>query len=382
MTTHSITTSSQPRHRDYALVVLIALAARALTLFIAAAARFGSAANGSLGSTDIVSLLVNWDSGWYLRIVRTGYATLALPGDEAGAMPHAFFPVFPLAVRAVAAATRLDPVTAGVLLATLLFVGAACLVYAYARDLALPREAALAAVLLLCCAPHSFIFSAFYAESAFLFLLAAAMLALRQHRFVLAGLMAALLSGTRPNGVLFVVFALAWTLRNAGWRALAMPWTHPQPALTILLAPLGLVAYWWFCYLTTGDAFAQKTAVTHGWYWAVDWPWQNLLHHLAGSSTDRFWAAGSLLYFAASLLLLRYRMFEEFAYCLASFLLVWSNVQPASLLRYGVVLFPIFIALARACAGRPLLLATVAAGFAAINGLLAAGFALGWRIAV
>jgi hypothetical protein len=382
VTQTSISTPSQPRHRDYALVVLIALASRALTLLIAAAARFGSAPDGRLGSSDLASLLVNWDSGWYLRIIRTGYATLDLPGDLAGAMPHAYFPVFPLAVRAFAAATALDPVVAGVLLASLFFVGATCLVYAYARDLALSRETALAAVLLLCCAPHSFVFSALYAESTFLFLLAGAMLALRQRRFVLAGLMAALLSGTRPNGVLFVVFALGWTLRSAGWRALAMPWTHPWPALTIVLAPLGLVAYWWFCYLTTGDAFAQRTAVMHGWYWAADWPWQNLLRHLGGSSTDRFWAAGSLLYFAASLLLLRYRMFEEFAYCLASFLLVWSIVQPASLLRYGVVLFPIFVALARACAGRPLLLAMVAAGCAAINGLLAAGFALGWRLAV
>jgi hypothetical protein len=152
--------------------------------------------------------------------------------------------------------------------------------------------------------------------------------------------------------------------------------------LTLVLAPLGLIAYWWFCYLTTGDAFAQKTAVTHGWYWAVDWPWQNLLRHLQGSSTDRFWALGSLLYFAASLLLLRYRMFEEFAYCLASFLLVWSNVQPASLVRYVIVLFPIFVVLARASAGRPLLLATIAGGFAAINGLLTVAFVLQWRIAV
>jgi di/tricarboxylate transporter len=75
-------------------------------------------------------------------------------------------------------------------------------------------------------------------------------------------------------------------------------------------------------------------------------------------------------------------MVAEFALCCTSFLLFWINVLPASMIRYAVVLFPIFVGLARACAGRPLLLAAVAAGFATINGLLTVAFVMGWRIAV
>lgn len=368
--------------RDYTLVVLIALSSRALVLLLAAASRFGHTQDGRLRSADLASLFVGWDSGWYLRIVATGYDTVSMPDFLLGTAPHAFFPVYPMLVRAVGMLTGLDPATSGVLLSTTLFVVALCLVHDYVVELGLPRATGLATVLLICCAPHSFVFSAVYAESAFLALLVAAMLALRQRRYVLAGVAAALLSGTRPNGVLIVVFMLAWALRTSGWRTLLRPWTDPGPMLAVVLAPLGLVAYWWFCFLTTGDAFAQRTTVTHGWYWAADWPWANLARHLQGSSMDRFWAWGSLLYFGASLLLLRLRMFEEFAFCLASFLLVWSIVMPPSLIRYAVVLFPIFIGLAQVTAGRPLLLAMAAGGFAAVNAFLLVAFVLQWRIAV
>ena len=113
----------------------------------------------------------------------------------------------------------------------------------------------------------------------------------------------------------------------------------PGPMLTIVLAPLGLVAFWWYCFATTGDAFAQATSIAHGWGWAPDWPWSNLRRHLRGNSTERFWAWGSLLYFGASLLLLRFRLYEEFAFCLACFLLFWTSVLPqlARPLRAGAV---------------------------------------------
>lgn len=370
------------RLRDCAIVTLIALASRVICVLIGAGSKFGATLDGRLPATDLLSLFVRWDAGWYLRIVATGYEASTWPQEQFGATPHAFFPGYPLLIRAAVAVTGLEPATAGIAVSTLLFVLALCLVYEYARDLGLARDTAIAATLLIACAPHSFVFSSIYTESTFLFLLVAAMLALRRRQYLWAGVAAALLSGVRPNGIVFVVFALAWTLRTAGWRPLLQPWTAPGPMLTIVLAPLGLIAYWWFCYVTTGDAFAQATSIAHGWGWEFGWPWTNLGRHLRGSSTDRFWAWGSILYFAISLLLLRFRMYEEFAFCLACFLLYWVNVLPQSLIRYALVLFPVFIALAHVTSKRPLALATLVAGLAAINGFLMVGFALQWRIAV
>ncbi len=217
---------------------------------------------------DLLSIFVRWDAGWYLRIVESGYDMWS-PADQPGATTYAFFPVYPLLIRATMAMTRLEPATAGILVSTVLFILALFLIYEYARELRLSREAGLAAILLLCCAPQSFVFSSVYTESTFLFLLAAAMLALRRRRYFWAGVAAALLSGVRPNGIVFVVFALAWTLRTLGWRPLLQPWTGTGSMLTIVLAPLGLVAFWWYCFATTGDAFAQATSIAHGWGWAA-----------------------------------------------------------------------------------------------------------------
>lgn len=370
------------RVRDYAFITLLVLGSRALLVLVGAASHFGQAADGKLALSTLEHLFVRWDANWYLRIVEEGYGPPWLPLDQPGATQHAFFPAYPLLLRGIVLLTGLDAPLAGIVVSTILFAVALCLIYEYAYDLRLSREVGLATALLLCCAPHSFVFSAPYAESLFLCLLAAAMLALRRQRYAWAGTAAALLSATRPNGILFVVFAVAWSLRQLGWRPLVMPWTNPGPMLTIVLAPLGLVAYWWFCFLTTGDAFAQATSVTHGWGWDTDWPWRNLRGHLTSTSTNRFWALGSLAYFGASLLLLRMRRYEELAFCIVSFLLVWSNVLPQSLVRYALVLFPIHLALANATADRSLRLAALAAGLAAVNSVLMVAFVQHWRIAI
>lgn len=369
------------RFQDYVAIALIALASRAICFLVGIVALAGAPTPDSLSARDVLALMERWDAGYYWTIAVSGYDT-PLPDADAEGTLQAFFPVYPLVIRGTMAITRLDHLAAGVVASTLLFVAALLVIREYVRELGMPREVGIAAVVLIAFAPHSFVFGAIYTESTFLLLLAAAMLALRRRQYLAAGVAAALLSATRPNGIIFVVFALAWTLRTMGWRPLAMPWTAPGPMLTIVLAPLGLVAYWWYCFVTTGDAFAQASAMTHIWGWAPDWPWVNLRNHFAGNAIERFWVAGSVLFFMASLLLLRFRMYEEFVFCLACFLLNWISVLPNSLVRYALVLFPIFIGLARATAGRPVALAVMTGAFAAVNGLLMAAFALKWHVAI
>lgn len=372
--------AGQARLHDYLVLIVLAIASRMVLALVAAGTEFGAQGDGRLNSS-LVSLFIRWDAAWYQRIAAYGYA--AMPIDyEVWIKPHAFFPLYPMLIRGLAAVTGIGLPLAAVLLSNLFFLLALFVIYEYVRALGLESKVAVATGLLLCCAPHTFVFAAGYAESLFLLLLAGAMLCMHRRRYLLAGTLAALLSATRPNGVLFIVFAVAWTLRDVGWRAFLAPWRTPGPFLVIVMAPLGLVAYWWFCFLTTGDAFAQKSAVTHGWGWSPDWPWANLARHLGAAALNRFWAVGALLYFAASLLLLPMRRYEEFAYCLASFLLVWSSVLSVSLIRYAVVLFPIFVAFAAVTVRRPLAFATLTAGLAALNAFLLVGYVLNWSIAV
>ena len=228
------------RLRDLGMVLLIALGSRALLLLLAAATRFGTDEGGRLGTDDFLQFLIGWDSGWYLRIVANGYAPFSLEDAQMSTTPHAFFPVYPMLVRSLAFVTGLDPKVAAVATSTLMFLAGAVLVYEYARALGWRRETGLAAVLLLCCAPHGFVLSAVYAESTFLCLAAAAALALRRGAWLWAGVFGALLSATRPNGVLFVVFVLAWTVQQHGVRVLFAPWKAAGPMLVLVVAPLGL----------------------------------------------------------------------------------------------------------------------------------------------
>lgn len=327
------------------------------------------------------SLWCRWDCGWYMDIVRNGYSMMS-PPDGPGQTNFAFFPVYPLLIMALSALSGIGPQAAAVTLSNLCFIAALFYVYRYARLLGWSHQAGLMSVALICFVPQGFVFSAAYTESLFLLLLCGAMYHLRRGHFLVAGLMAAILSGVRANGVFFLFFALMWIVRTFGWETLFKPWLRPVVFVPVLLAPLGLFCFWWFAFVSTGDAFAQASTVAHGWGWHSDLPWRNLSTHLRGDVASRYWALCSLAAFAGSLSLLRFRLYEEFFLCLLILLLLWSGQIPNSLLRYTIVLFPIAIGVARFIEGRALASACVFSCFALLNGFLMTAWTLGIQITI
>jgi len=335
---------------------------------------------GDGADESLLDMFCRWDCDWYVGLATDGYTTASAEGAS-GKTSYAFFPVFPLLARALTG-LGLSPVAAVIALANLCFVAALFYVQRYARLLGLSSGASLIAVALLCFVPQGFVFSAGYTESLFLLLLAAAMYHLRREQYLVAGLAAAVLSGVRANGVFFIVFALALILREFGWRALLQPWQRPEVFVPVVLAPLGLFVFWAWCYYSTGDAFAQMSSVEQGWQWRSAAPWKNLARHLDGDATARFWAISSLSVGALSLLLLRRRHYEEFLLVAAILCLLWSGQIPNSLLRYCIVLFPVWIALARELEHRPLALAATVGGFAMLNGWLMVSWVLGALVSI
>ncbi len=318
---------------------------------------------------SLVSLLCRWDCGWYLNLAESGYSANMSP-DQPGATTLAFFPVFPMLMQAVHRLTGVGLMAAGVIVSNVAFVGALVYVYRYAIVLGGSTRAALLAVAILCFAPQSFVFSAVYTESLFMVLLAAAMYHLRMGQFFLAGVLAAILSAVRANGVFFLFFALFWLLRTHGIGMLAKPWQRPELFVPIVLAPLGLFCFWAYCYHLTGDAFAQASSVSHGWGWRSGFFVDNLIAHYRADLHAQFWMLSSLAVFACSLLLARYRMWEEFGLCLLIFALLWSSQLPNSLLRYTIVLFPIWIAMGRFLEIRPIAATGIIGAMAMLDGFL------------
>jgi Dolichyl-phosphate-mannose-protein mannosyltransferase len=217
------------------------------------------------GATRVVDVLVSWDGGWYLEIVRSGYP--AEPAERAGSLlPNttAFFPAYPLLVRA---ADRLLPGREAVAaLAVSLVAGAAAtvLVALLTRRLTGPRPAVRAAALF-AFSPGAFVLSMPYAEGVMLVAATACLLLLHQRRWVAAGLAAAVASAARPSGLVLAA-CCAW----AAWEA----WRQDRalrPLAAPLLAPLGTVAYFGYLWVHTGSATTWFRTQRDGWHERIDW---------------------------------------------------------------------------------------------------------------
>lgn len=349
-------------------------------LLLVAVGIMGKETVGDGGDETLARMFCRWDCDWYLWLITKGYTTSSADGAP-GMTSYAFFPLFPLLAQALTK-LGLSPVAAVVTLANLCFVAALFYVQRYARLLGLSVAASLIAVALLCFVPQGFVFSAGYTESLFLLLLVAAMYHMRREHYLLAGLAAAALSAVRANGVFFLVFALALILRRFGWRAFVAPWQRPEVFVPVVLAPLGLFAFWAFCFHSTGDAFAQMSSIEQGWQWRSAAPWKNILRHFDGNAAARFWVICSLCVAALSLLLWSRRRYEEFFLVAAILCLLWSGQIANSLLRYCIVLFPVWIALAQELEHRPLALAATVGSFAVLNGWLMVAWTLGAFISI
>src|SRR5918992_5736431 len=153
----------------------------------------------------LLSPLARWDAAWYLRIAESGYG-----GSEVRA---AFFPLYPLLVRAVAAPFGASPgalLVAAYVVSLAAFFGALVLLHRLV-SLELGRTLAQPALLLLSVFPAAVFFGAPYSESLFLLLAVGAFYGARTGRWAWAGVAAAGAAATRSaGGLLLVPLAVLW----------------------------------------------------------------------------------------------------------------------------------------------------------------------------
>jgi hypothetical protein len=212
-----------------------------------------------------------WDASWYLVIAHYGYR------PELGvftASRAAFFPLYPLGLRAVSS-LGFPPVLAGVLVSILALALSlygihrlTTLELARANPFALARpggrEVARLAVLVTAFAPMAFYLSAVYSESLYLALSIGVFWFARQGRWAAVGALGALAAATRSAGVLLVVPALILYLygpredRRPDF-AQVRSWARPRyrlrkDVLWLALVPAGLAVYMAYLALSGGEA--------------------------------------------------------------------------------------------------------------------------------
>jgi len=221
-----------------------------------------------------------WDTGHYLRIADVGYTPDRLDSP-------AFFPLYPLLIRALDVVLPGGGITAGLVVSNLACVGALALLYRFAAYEFGDRHAG-RTLLYLVAWPAAFYLCAVYNTSLFLLLTVAALYCLRRGMWWAAGGLGALASATRLSGALLVVaFAVeyarqrGWTWRWRSWR-----WRDLRvDALAVLLVPSGLVAYALYCWQRLGDPLAFSHAQRQ---WGREFapPWSGLAE-AAGAAFGR-----------------------------------------------------------------------------------------------
>jgi len=216
-----------------------------------------------------------WDGQWYVQIALHGYPVTVPQGDfyagTGGRVQSsvAFFPLYSLLVRALDRVLPGGADVAGLVLSLLFGALATVLVWILAGKVA-DRQVADRAAILFAVSPGAFVLSWVYAEGLLVLLAAGCLLALLERRWVLAGVLAALASATRPNATA-VIFACAWAagwaiVKHRDWRALVAP----------VLAPVGMLAFFVFLWWHTGETRIWFRVQSQGWGERLDFGRANL----------------------------------------------------------------------------------------------------------
>ena len=317
----------------------------------------------------VTDVWARWDSVWFLRIAEHGY-------DAATGAAAAFYPLYPAVVALAGRALFGHYVLAGILVSLTAAFGAFLLLHRSAEE-RLGAEGARRAVLYLAVFPFALFLQAVYSESLYLLLTLAAFALAERGRFLVAGGVAGLALLTRPTAaaLLPALALLAWRERERV-RALA----------SLALAPVLFAAYPLYLWRADDDPWAflraQRLWSRHlspagplGGIWdGLRAGWAGVEQLASGSHTHTYWApvqdsdpirvaalnlealAYLLLFVVLTAIAWRrfgapYGLFA--ALSLAIPLSVPSERWPLlSLPRFGLAIFPLFLALA-SLGGRP-----------------------------
>jgi Mannosyltransferase (PIG-V) len=328
-----------------------------------------------------------WDSDFFLRIAEDGY-------DRASA---AFHPLYPALVAVLGRAFFGHYLLAGVVISLLAALGSFLLLHRIAEE-RLGADGARRTVLYLAVFPTALFLQAVYSESLFLLLVLASFVLAERQRFAAAGIVAGLAILTRAAGLALLpaLALLAWRHRDR-LRALA------GVALAIPVAAIYPLVLW----QQIGDpwAFTDAQDRWHRHFSAAGplggvWDglvagWHGLEQFVVGHGTnvagvDPMHAAAenvqalAFLILFAVLAVVAWRRFGAAYGLFAVVSLAIPLSYPSdrwpllSLPRFGLVIFPLFLALAALTAGRPRLHTAVVACSALLLGVAVVQWAL-WQ---
>ena len=390
------------------------LGARAMLFALSAVADMGLLPRpGDQPTTDSGWIVSSLRPGWHVLFTATErqdalwFLRLATEGWSAQDGSAAFFPLYPLSVRALAWLPGLGPLAAALIVANVAFFAALLLLHGLTRlemtrragqprALAneLPNEAAQAlsaaasarrTVRFAAIFPTSFFFLAPYTEALFLALSVAAFWFARRDRWGAAAVAGALAALTRSIGVL-LIFGLAveaflqW--RREG-RAL-LP--RVVAAISVALGPLAYLLFWKFRFhdlwapLDAQRNWNRETALPTTTLWdAVRFTWTHRTYWLIDLAVVVAAVAGVGLAAVAQRVRASYLTYATLSLLLPLFAPL--DFRPLlSMPRFVIVVFPLYWGYAAAVDREWLPEPLVTGAFAMGYGLLAVLFLTWWYV--
>ena len=214
----------------------------------------------SNGLSGLAAILDSWDGHWYLDVVRDGYPHHIMPNvtyfvSDARA---AFFPMYPRLVHYIDMVIPGGPVSVAL---AINFILGGCFIFlaGYLCRGLFDIKTAEKAMILIALFPGSFVLSMAYSEALMLTIAALCFIALRDKHWLWAGVLAAMATATRPNGVALVaacaVASLLAIRRDRDWSSLIAP----------VLSPFGFIGFMWFLRMHTGENGAWFRVQREAW---------------------------------------------------------------------------------------------------------------------
>ncbi len=289
-----------------------------------------------------VNMLSRWDAGWYGGIARDGYKFTV--GQQSNT---AFFPMYPMLIRAVHSVVRSSRLYSWFLCG--IVVSNAALLAALAYFFQLVRlefdgEAARRAVLYFLIFPTTLFLSAVYSEAVFLSFLIGSFYHARKGQWGLAGLLGCAATLSRPPGCVVIVGLIAEYLMQIefNWRRIRLN------VFALGLVPLGLGAFLLYLRYAQGSVTAAAQA-QYAWGLKLQNPWTTASALLQRAPDG----GGTMIDFGFTLVALglvtavAFRLrasYAAFSIAYLAFITMWGSLE--SIPRYILGLFPIVVLLA------------------------------------
>lgn len=292
-----------------------------------------------------LSVWYRWDAIHYGHLAQFGYVY-----SDAAKGSMVFYPLYPALISLFSWITT-DLIISGLLISGIAQIFAAIMLYELI-SLDHERSVAMRAVWFFVIFPTAYFLHIGYSESLFLALLLGSFYCARKERWFYAGILGALTCFTRGNGIILCFALAAEALHQIYQRR-----SFRKELLWIGLVPLGFIAYLGVIYFATGDALAFFKIRADVYYISSAPPWVGLKAaigqtHMTQGTSSEMTGVQELLFLMLGLacsIISWIKLRPSYSvWITASWLIFASVTYIASIPRYTLALFPIFILFALA----------------------------------